>query len=90
MQTKWAWFERKFNFDFPAEKLGEIFERLLGTSARIEAAVNGLDETLLTKPETVAPGQSSKTLGIWCVWSRCGCRDSMTSLADSKPCVKQT
>lgn len=53
MQSKWPWFERKFNFDFPAEKMPEIVERLVGTTLRIEAAVADLDETVLTKRETV-------------------------------------
>ena len=34
-ESKWPWFERKFNFDFPLEKLRDIMERLRGTSLRL-------------------------------------------------------
>lgn len=43
MQTRWPWFERTFEFDFPPEKLPDVLERLRGTPARISYALAGLD-----------------------------------------------
>jgi uncharacterized damage-inducible protein DinB len=43
MQTKWSWFERRFEFDFPPEKLPDIVERLRGTPARISDRLVDVD-----------------------------------------------
>lgn len=48
MQTTWRWFERGFVFDFPAQKLGEILERLRGTPCRVEELLRGTPIDLLT------------------------------------------
>jgi uncharacterized damage-inducible protein DinB len=47
MQTKWPWFERSFDFDFPASKLPDIVERLLGTPLRAARLVDGLQPDVL-------------------------------------------
>lgn len=47
-----AWFERKFNFDFPVELYPTICMRLRGTPARAEELTRGLTRDQLThKPE---------------------------------------
>ncbi|HEV2231916.1 MAG TPA: DinB family protein [Terriglobia bacterium] len=46
------WFERKFEFGFPAELLPNLRARLRGTPARLEEALHGLSHKILTrKPE---------------------------------------
>jgi len=42
-----AWFERKFNFDFPAEFYSEIFERLHGTPIRLHQLVSSCSVEML-------------------------------------------
>lgn len=49
MPAKWPWFERKFDFDFPAEKHPDIMERLRGTPARIEEMVRSYAPGILTR-----------------------------------------
>ncbi len=49
MQKTWCWFERGFVFDFPAEKLGEILERLRGTPCRVEELLRGTRAELPTR-----------------------------------------
>ena len=49
MQKPWRWFDREFEFDFPAEKLGEILERLRGTPCRVEELLRGESAELLTR-----------------------------------------
>jgi len=49
---KWPWFERKFNFDYPAAKLPEHLERLRGTAARLEERVRGLSRDILTRRDS--------------------------------------
>ena len=39
MPGKFAWFERKFSFDFPVGKYPDIVERLRGTPVRVEERV---------------------------------------------------
>ena len=46
---KWAWTERKFNFDYPASKWPDLLERVRGTPARIEERVRGLTKEILTR-----------------------------------------
>ena len=43
------WFERKFNFDFPAGYYLDILERLRGAPVRLEAKVDGLSTEVLTR-----------------------------------------
>ena len=50
-ETKWTWFERHFNFDFPPEKMPDIVERLRGTPPRARHLVDGLPQELLTRRE---------------------------------------
>ena len=47
--AKWKWVERKFSFDFPAEKWPDLLERVRGTPARIEERVRGLTRDVLTR-----------------------------------------
>lgn len=49
MPGKWPWFERKFTFDCPPEKLPDLIERLRGTPVRVEALVKDLPAELLTR-----------------------------------------
>lgn len=47
-----VWFERKFNFDFPAELYPNLCARLRGTPARLEELTRGLSPMILTlRPE---------------------------------------
>lgn len=46
-QIKWTWFERDFDFEFPAEKMPDITERLRCTPLRTQATVENLDESQL-------------------------------------------
>ena len=48
---KWAWVERKFNFEYPAAKWPDLLERVRGTPARIEERVRGLSNVVLTRRE---------------------------------------
>lgn len=49
-QTPWA--ERTFNFDFPVGYFPSLFERLIGTPARIrELVLDEPEEMLIRKPE---------------------------------------
>lgn len=43
------WFERKFEFSFPAEQHPNLCARLRGTPARLEEIVRGADRDLLVK-----------------------------------------
>ena len=46
------WFERKFEFSFPAELLPNLLARLRGTPARLEDVLRGRSREILTsKPE---------------------------------------
>jgi uncharacterized damage-inducible protein DinB len=46
------WFERKFDFTFPAEQLPNLIVRLQGTPARLEEMLRGVPrDLLLAKPE---------------------------------------
>lgn len=47
------WFERIFEFNFPAEHYPYVVERVRGTPARLEELVQGIDPALLT----VKPGE---------------------------------
>lgn len=42
------WFERKFPFDFPAEKYPDIVERLRGAPVRVEEKISGIPPAALT------------------------------------------
>ena len=44
-----SWFERNFNFTFPAENYPNLRVRLLGTPARLEEIVRGLAQGVLLK-----------------------------------------
>ena len=44
---KWPWFERKFDFDFPAAKFPEIVVRISGTPLLVEHAISDVSETAL-------------------------------------------
>ncbi len=52
MQTRWPWLERTFAFDFPAEKLPGIAERLSGTTARLAAIMAGTTRDELTRRDS--------------------------------------
>jgi len=41
------WFERKFEFSFPAERLPNLCARLRGTPARLEEVLRGHSHTIL-------------------------------------------
>ena len=41
------WFERKFEFSFPAEQLPNLCARLRGTPARLEEVFRGRSHTIL-------------------------------------------
>lgn len=45
------WFERRFEFSFPAELLPNLLARLRGTPARLEEALRGYDAAILTRQE---------------------------------------
>jgi len=45
------WFERKFDFNFPAGVYPEMIERLRGTPARLEDRVKSLPAAILTQRE---------------------------------------
>ncbi len=51
MTTKWSWFDRQFNFDFPVGKMPDILERLRGTPARVDERIHGIDSDVLTNGE---------------------------------------
>ena len=51
MSARVPWFERRWNFQFPVGCFPDILERLRGTPARAEDAVQGLDVHLLTRRE---------------------------------------
>lgn len=57
-----AWFERRFEFTFPAELLPNLLARLRGTPAR-------LDETLRNRPQTVL---TEKPGGKWSAQEHAG------------------
>ena len=44
---KWPWFERKFNFDYPAAKFPEFVVRISGTPLRIDQLIQGMSDTAL-------------------------------------------
>lgn len=46
---KWAWIERKFNFDYPAAKFPDVLERLRGTPLRLAERIAGLETEVLTR-----------------------------------------
>ena len=46
--TKWPWIERKFSFDYPAEKWPDLLERTRSAPAYLEERVRGLSEEVLT------------------------------------------
>lgn len=48
MITQTPWFERKFDFNFPAGMFPIILERLRGTVAQLEASVKNIPEDQLT------------------------------------------
>jgi uncharacterized damage-inducible protein DinB len=48
MTARIAWFDRTFNFDFPADTYPELMERLRGTPARLDERVRPLPRTILT------------------------------------------
>jgi uncharacterized damage-inducible protein DinB len=58
------WFERKFEFTFPAEQCPNLCARLRGTPARLEELVGGVShDVLVRKPqEKTAPGEKKKAL----------------------------
>jgi hypothetical protein len=43
------WFERKFDFSFPAELLPNLHTRLRGTPARLEEALRGRSHKILIR-----------------------------------------
>lgn len=51
MQKKWNWFERTFDFEFPAEKMPDIIERLHGSPIRIGTIITKLAEQQLVLRE---------------------------------------
>ena len=69
-QRKWTWFERKFNFDFPAEKMPDILERLRGTPARAQVLVEDLDLERL---------QVREQEGTWSI------KENIAHIADLEP-----
>lgn len=46
--SHWRWIERRFHFDFPAEKMPDLLERVRGTPVRLEERVAGLSRDILT------------------------------------------
>jgi uncharacterized damage-inducible protein DinB len=47
-----AWFERKFDFNFPVEQYPNLCVRLWGTPARLEEMLHGLSrDVLIAKPD---------------------------------------
>jgi uncharacterized damage-inducible protein DinB len=56
------WFERKFDFSFPAELLPNLLARLRGTPARLEEALRGQAHEILTM----------KTQGKWSAQEHAG------------------
>lgn len=46
---KWPWIERKFNFDFPADKWPDLLERWRGTPTRLEDRLAGIAAGVLTR-----------------------------------------
>ena len=44
-----AWFDRKFAFDYPVERIGVLLSRLRGTEHRIRAATRGVPPDRLTQ-----------------------------------------
>ena len=49
MPGKVPWFERKFDFDFPAGKYPDIIERLRGTPARVEERLRSFPPEVLRR-----------------------------------------
>ncbi|SEF71202.1 Uncharacterized damage-inducible protein DinB (forms a four-helix bundle) [Bryocella elongata] len=49
MSTVPAWFERRFEFNFPLELMPNLLARLRGTPARLEEAVRGTSAESLTQ-----------------------------------------
>jgi len=63
------WFDRKFEFSFPAELFPNICVRLRGTPARIEEMLNRCaHEVLIAKPQ-----------GKWSPQEQAGARDQLTA-----------
>jgi uncharacterized damage-inducible protein DinB len=56
------WFERKFEFSFPVELRPNLSARLRGTPARLEEALGGIPDTMLT----------SKARGKWSAQEHAG------------------
>lgn len=49
MPGKLRWFEREFDFDFPAARYPDIIERLRGTPVRIEEMIGSFPTEILTQ-----------------------------------------
>lgn len=49
--ARWPWIERRFQFDYPPEKMPDLLERLRGTPVRIEDRVRGLSRADLLRSE---------------------------------------
>ncbi len=49
MPGKHPWFERKFDFAFPAGKYPDIVERLRGTPVRVEEMIRAIPADILTR-----------------------------------------
>ena len=47
MPAKWPWFERRFDFEFPAGKYPDLIERLRGTPVRVEEMVRSYPAAIL-------------------------------------------
>lgn len=42
--SRWPWFDRPFNFNYPASKFPELLERWRGTPARLEERLRGVSD----------------------------------------------
>ena len=49
MPGRVPWFERKFDFSFPAAKYPDIIERLRGTPVRLDERINSFAPDILTR-----------------------------------------
>jgi uncharacterized damage-inducible protein DinB len=49
MPGRFAWFERKFDFDFPAGRYPDMIERLRGTPAHVEERIRACPAAVLTR-----------------------------------------
>jgi hypothetical protein len=65
------WFEREFDFSFPVELFPNLCARLRGTPARLEEALRGRSQKILTRKtqgKWSAQEHAGHLLDLECLW----------------------